>query len=130
MNTLDYHKLGKSSVPISSPGEDAFAPSATPNWAQSEQVKIFQQMLNNDSDSGSLLKKTSPPAGILSSLSDHFKAQGEQVARMVGASVDSRDPVAMHRVSVVMQDNSIESDLVAKVIGKTVSAVDQLTKLN
>ena len=48
---------------------------------------------------------------------------------MVDEAVRTGSPEQMIKVTAAMVDSGTETDLLAKTIGKTVSAVDQLTKL-
>lgn len=80
--------------------------------------------------SSSFDKLHSRPAGFLGDLSDHLKVRGERMASLVGAALVTRDPTVVNQVVASMTENGVEGDFTAKVLGKTVSAVDQLTKLN
>ena len=112
-------------------------------------ARVFGRMMQSHPLPAGILKKTmepmpatmSPsfakpgslkprPAGFLSELSDHLKSRGEQMAGLVGAALVSRDPTVVNQVVASMAENGVEGDFTAKVLGKTVSAVDQLTKLN
>jgi len=66
----------------------------------------------------------------LEQLSDYLSERQVRMATDISKVLVSRDSAAMLQVTAKALDNSVESDLLAKVIGKTVSAVDQLTKLN
>jgi hypothetical protein len=114
--------------------------------ARSDHLHAFQQVLDGVGSSGRLLKKVSShqapiksmsaaepgarPMGPLSHLSDYLKAKHEHISGMVGSVLVSRDPTAVNRVTAAMADSGVESDFLAKVLGKTISGVDQLTKLN
>lgn len=109
-----------------------------------EQVHAFRGMMQSGRLSAGLIKPVahlpSPdnalpdarvrPAGKLSDLSDYLHHKQVKFVGMVGAVLNSRDTTAINKTVATMVDNGVENDLMAKTIGKTVSAVDQLTKLN
>jgi hypothetical protein len=68
-------------------------------------------------------------AKVLNELSAYLSGRQQAVARMVGEAVDTGSPEQMMKVTAAMVDSGTETDLLAKTIGKTVGAVDQLTKL-
>ena len=68
-------------------------------------------------------------AKVLNDLSAYLSGRQQAVARMVDEAVRTGSPEQMLKVSAAMVDSGTETDLLAKTIGKTVSAVDQLTKL-
>jgi len=68
-------------------------------------------------------------ARVLNDLSAYLSGRQQAVARMVDEAVRTGSPEQMLKVSAAMVDSGTETDLLAKTIGKTVSAVDQLTKL-
>ena len=68
-------------------------------------------------------------ARVLNDLSTYLSGRQQTVARMVDEAVRTGSPEQMIKVTAAMVDSGTETDLLAKTIGKTVSAVDQLTKL-
>jgi hypothetical protein len=86
-----------------------------------------------------VLRKASPvksvreldgPAKALSDLSTYLSGRQQVVVRMMDEAVRTGNPEQMLKVTAAMIDNSAETDLLAKTLGKTVSALDQLTKLS
>jgi hypothetical protein len=70
------------------------------------------------------------PAKALNDLSTYLSGRHQAVVRMMDEAVRTGSPEQMVKVTAAMIDNSTETDLLAKTVGKTVSAVDQLTKLS
>ncbi|MBV6322458.1 EscI/YscI/HrpB family type III secretion system inner rod protein [Duganella violaceipulchra] len=69
-------------------------------------------------------------AAPLRALSDYFRDRGQALASQMARVQATRDPAAMLRVTNELIDLGVQNDLLAKVVGKSVSAVDQLTKLS
>lgn len=76
--------------------------------------------------------KSQAPAGVtpLGQLSEYMRGHTQAMARQMSQVQATRDPATMLKVTAEMIDHGVESDLISKVIGKTVSTVDQLTKLS
>ena len=66
----------------------------------------------------------------LEQLSSYFQGRAMHHAAAMSRVVMSRDPAALVRVAAEGMDMGVQSDLVSKFIGKSVSAVDAITKLN
>lgn len=66
----------------------------------------------------------------LGQLSEYMRRHTQMIARQMAQVQVTRDPATMLKVTAEMIDHGVESDLISKVIGKTVSTVDQLTKLS
>jgi hypothetical protein len=71
-----------------------------------------------------------PEPSKLEQLSAYFKDRGLRHVAEMAQVVRSRDSAALVRVSAEGIDMGVQSDLVSKFIGKSVSAVDAITKLN
>jgi hypothetical protein len=105
-----------------------------PGDASAADIELFQQALLEAAQvRGAVVARTSASPGaspLLSGLADHLHGRAEGLSSRVSRVVASRDPVGMMQATAHLVDSSIETTLIAKVIGKTVSAVDQLTKLS
>ena len=70
------------------------------------------------------------PAKALNDLSNYLSGRHQAVVRMIDEAVRIGSPEKMMKVNAAMIDLGAETDLLAKTVGKSVSALDQLTKLN
>lgn len=66
----------------------------------------------------------------LSALSRHLASRETTLVSCMSTVVAKRDPAALMRITSEMVNNGAENTLLAKTLGKTVSSIDQLTKLN
>lgn len=66
----------------------------------------------------------------LNDLSNYLAGRNHAVTQMMDKVLRTGNPHEMMQATSVLIDGGVETDLVAKVIGKTISAVDQLTKLS
>ncbi|MDQ0083810.1 hypothetical protein J2W35_004176 [Variovorax boronicumulans] len=98
-----------------------------------DDVRDFNQILAALDGSSMLTPARSggaPPAGPLGAVSAYLSKRGTEMAELFEGTVRSRDPQSMLKATVKMTDASLENELLAKVIGKTVSGIEQLTKLS
>ena len=95
-----------------------------------EQVPTIAPGLLRKASSLTPVRELEGPAKVLSDLSTYLSGRHQSVVRMMDEAVRTGSPEQMLKVTAAMIDNSAESDLLAKTVGKTVSAVDQLTKLS
>jgi len=108
----------------------ARGPSAAqlPAPAPREDLDLFAQALR-----APLPRPALKPAGGTGAL-DELSSSLRRSKRMVAAQMErlqvTRDPAAMLQITNELIDQGVQSDLIAKVIGKSVSGIDQLTKLN
>jgi hypothetical protein len=103
---------------------------ALPSPPDSGDLAVFQQTLRSlQSPVGNAGKVTTDPS-LLGELSNYLSARRSMAANQLTGVLNTRDPAALIEVSREMSDQAIEQDLLVKVIGKTVSSIDQLTKLN
>jgi hypothetical protein len=66
----------------------------------------------------------------LERLSSYFQDRGARHSAAMARAVTTRDAAEMLRLTAQGMDMGVQSELMAKFIGKTVSAVDAITKLN
>jgi hypothetical protein len=66
----------------------------------------------------------------LHGLSGYLSKRGEKFASLHDDKIKYRSPESILEVMKQMSDSSFENELLAKVVGKTISGIDQLTKLN
>jgi hypothetical protein len=66
----------------------------------------------------------------LNGLSSYLSKRGEKFAALYDDTIKYRSADSMLQVTKQMADGSFENELLAKVVGKTISGIDQLTKLS
>jgi hypothetical protein len=118
-------------APVSSGSSGPLAGGAAPASAMrpdSHDLGLFRLAMQAPSGAGPALKPAGPAP--LGALSNYLNRQQRGIADQMARVQVTRDPAAMLQVTNELIDQGAQSDLIAKVIGKTVSAVDQLTKLN
>ena len=107
----------------------SIAPASAANFAQSMSQPLRDGLLRK-APSFTPVRELEGPAKVLNDLSTYLSGRHQSVVRMMDEAVRTGSPEQMLKVTAAMIDNSAESDLLAKTVGKTVSAVDQLTKLS
>jgi nitrogen regulatory protein PII-like uncharacterized protein len=96
----------------------------------SEDFALFQKTFQSLPSPVGRVAKLSKDPTLLGELSDYLSGRRGMASHQLSGILSSRDPAAMIEVAREMSDQAIEQDLLVKVIGKTVSSIDQLTKLN
>jgi Type III secretion basal body protein I, YscI, HrpB, PscI len=66
----------------------------------------------------------------LQALSDAISSSQGRIRELNQQAIQTRDPSVLLRVTEAMADSSLRNELVSKVVGKTISGIDQLTKLS
>ena len=105
------------------------APAAAASFAQAMSRQLPDGLLRK-APAVAPVRELNGPAKVLNDLSAYLSGRHQAVARMMDDAVRTGSPEQMLKVTAAMIDSGAETDLLAKTIGKTVSAVDQLTKLN
>lgn len=114
-------------LPQQTAGAPGLAALAQPR-APHDELELFAQALQ--APQARPVLKPAGGAGALDTLSSYLQRNQRRVAGEMERVQVTRDPAAMLRITNELIDQGVQSDLIAKVIGKSVSAVDQLTKLN
>lgn len=95
-------------------------------------LQLFQQAFDSFENppklsvSNAVSKPTIP---VFSELSEHFSKRRANFGQKIDSALASKNPNEMVQVVAAMGNQSAESELVAKLVGKSVSAIEQLTKL-
>jgi hypothetical protein len=99
--------------------------------AQIADLSIFHQAMNNLASAAPIVRaREAPSVSPLSELSSYLRGRHLDLAQRMSEVIATRNPQSLLKATATMVDAGVESNLVAKVLGKTVSAIDQLTKLN
>ncbi|WP_426162392.1 EscI/YscI/HrpB family type III secretion system inner rod protein [Pseudoduganella sp. R-34] len=96
--------------------------------AAARDVDVFRQALQAPLP-GSVLKP-GRTGSALQELTDALSRNRRSLARQIEQVQTTRDPASIVKITNELVDQGVQNDLIAKVVGKTVSAVDQLTKLS
>lgn len=104
-------------------------PGSAVGLAQSKSQPLRDGLLRKAS-SVTQLRELDGPAKALKDLSTYLSDRQQSVVRMMDEAMRTGSSEKVLKVTAAMIDKSAESDLLAKTVGKTVSAVDQMIKLN
>jgi hypothetical protein len=132
---LQVHRAGAETVPEVFRSEGvagrfvSATPAATATFAHAMSRQLPEGLLRKVPETAPV-REIGGPAKMLNDLSNYLSGRQQMVVRMMDVAVRTGSPEQMLKVNAAMIDNGVETDLLAKTIGKTVSAVDQLTKLN
>jgi hypothetical protein len=105
------------------------SPAAIVNFSVIMAQQLPEGMLRKEQS----VKPVPEPVGVgrlLDDLSKYMMGRRQAMVNMMDEAVRTGSPDKMLKVGAALIDGSTEATLIAKTIGKTVSAVDQLTKLN
>lgn len=94
-------------------------------------LSVFHQTMSDLASAASVVRpREATSVSPLFQLSDYMRGRQLDMVHRISSVVATRNPQAMLQATAAMADAGVESTLIAKVLGKTVAAVDKLTNLN